>query len=50
MPRTLKALLPAFLVSLLLGGASPAMAQDAALLAKGEYLARAGQIRLRVQD
>ena len=42
MPRTLKALLPAFLVSLLLGGASPAMAQDAALIAKGEYLARAG--------
>ena len=43
MPRTLKALLPAFLVALLTIGASPAMAQqDAALIAKGEYLARAG--------
>src|SRR4051812_33831080 len=42
MPRTLKALLPAFLAAWLAIGASPATAQDAALIAKGEYLARAG--------
>lgn len=42
MPRTLKALLPAFAAMLLLIGATQANAQDAALLKKGEYLARAG--------
>jgi mono/diheme cytochrome c family protein len=42
MPRTLKALLPAFLAAWLTIGVSPAMAQDAAVIAKGEYLARAG--------
>ena len=41
MPRTLQALLPALAVSLVVG-AMPARAQDAALIAKGEYLARAG--------
>ncbi len=41
MPRILNALLPAFAVLLLIG-ATQAMAQDAALLTKGEYLARAG--------
>ncbi len=41
MPRTLQVLLPALAVSLLVG-AMPARAQDAALIAKGEYLARAG--------
>jgi mono/diheme cytochrome c family protein len=41
MPRTLQALVPALAVSLLLGAMS-ARAQDAALIAKGEYLARAG--------
>ena len=40
MLRTLKALLPAFAALLLLIGAP--QAQDAALLKKGEYLARAG--------
>ena len=42
MPRTLTALLPAFAALLMSICATPAMAQDAALLAKGEYLARAG--------
>ena len=42
MPTTLKALLPAFLAAWLAIGASPATAQDAAQIAKGEYLARAG--------
>src|SRR4029453_12919264 len=42
MPRTLKALLPAFLAAWLAIGATPATAQDAARIAKGEYLARAG--------
>ena len=42
MPRTLKALLSAFTGMLLLIGAMQASAQDAALLKKGEYLARAG--------
>jgi mono/diheme cytochrome c family protein len=42
MPRTLKALLPAFAAMLLLIGVTQANAQDAALLKKGEYLARAG--------
>ena len=42
MPRTLKSLFPVFAATLLLIGATQAMAQDAALIAKGEYLARAG--------
>src|ERR1700749_3713582 len=43
MPTTLKALLPAFLAALLSIGALPAAAQqDAAIIRKGEYLARAG--------
>jgi len=43
MPRTLKALLPVFAASYLAIGAGTAVAQqDAALLQKGEYLARAG--------
>ena len=42
MPRTLKALLPAFTGMLLLIGAMQASAQDAALLKKGEHFARAG--------
>ncbi len=42
MPRTLKALLPALAAFGLSIGATQAMAQDAALIAKGEYLARAG--------
>ena len=41
MPRTLQALLPV-LAALLSTVVAPAMAQDAALLARGEYLARAG--------
>jgi len=41
-PKTLKALLPAFAAILLLIGVTQARAQDAALLKKGEYLARAG--------
>jgi mono/diheme cytochrome c family protein len=42
MLKTMKALLPVFAALLLLMGAIPASAQDAALLKKGEYLARAG--------
>jgi mono/diheme cytochrome c family protein len=42
MPRTLKALLPGLAAFGLSIGATQAMAQDAALIAKGEYLARAG--------
>jgi mono/diheme cytochrome c family protein len=42
MRRTLKALLPALAAFGLSIGATQAMAQDAALIAKGEYLARAG--------
>jgi mono/diheme cytochrome c family protein len=42
MQRTLQALLAVFLAAWLVTGAPPAMAQDAAVIAKGEYLARAG--------
>jgi mono/diheme cytochrome c family protein len=42
MPRTLKALLPGLAAFGLSIGATQAMAQDAALIARGEYLARAG--------
>jgi mono/diheme cytochrome c family protein len=42
MARTLKALLPGLAAFGLSIGATQAMAQDAALIAKGEYLARAG--------
>ena len=43
MPRTLNALLPILIAVCLSIGATNAMAQqDAALLKKGEYLARAG--------
>ena len=42
MPRTLNIFLPACATVLLLIGATPLRAQDAELLKKGEYLARAG--------
>jgi mono/diheme cytochrome c family protein len=42
MPRTLNIFLPACAAALLLIGATPLPAQDAELLKKGEYLARAG--------